>query len=1372
MPSAAYSAGDNFVLFPLFGLKVPTESLKAGFVFLSSPHQRSILSLDTYLATNIAGNDVVLGVPPEYFAKAVQHYLMCKAKATQPTTLCVLVDTLHYLFPQWRQLLHGMKKTQGPRNSGYSFWIDETETEQSKTSVRHIGTSACSMVFQAKLSGNLAVALLDTGASHCFMDTNFAKENNLALHPTKTEITLADGTSTIAALKTAPLQLKLGRHFSSPVFYLIDMQQEYDIILGDVWQTQHGAILNQEEKSCSLRQGGIRHKLFPMDPLQQKQAPRSTLLNAVQVCRLYKNSENVRAFQIAVRDCKGDNPVQPSAAIQYLVEEYSDLSQPRVSLPPQRNIAHTIPLEPGHKPPFRPIYRLSPLELTEVEHQVSELLQQGLIQPSSSPFGAPVLFVTKKDGSLRMCIDYRGLNKITIKNKYPLPRMDQLMDSLSGAKVFTSLDLQSGYHQIRIPPEDEPKTAFRTPFGHYEFKVLSFGLTNAPATFQATMNDIFRPYLNKFVVVYIDDILVFSRSREEHVHHLRLVFDKLRENDFKIKLSKCEFEKTEVKFLGHVVGAEGVKVDPDKVAAVAQWQPPAHLTALRSFLGLAQYFRRFIEHFSRIATPLTNLTKKNVHYKWTEECQRAFDTIKEKLTNAPVLALPDFAKLFEVVCDASIEGIGAVLIQEGRPLAYESRKLTPAERNYGTGEQELLAVVHALKIWRCYLEGPTFTVITDHNPLVHLDTQTHLSRRQARWMEYLQRFTFSWKYKPGKDNVVADALSRHPHAEPLKLKLCALLLCMKARRSSRLQQKYQPLQSVPNSSVEQGRYAINKRKRVHFNLEPREAFIDPDSHQPLFEQNIPTSEGQHGSACKAEHDSSQRDYRGVTEPPTDSLTAVPVEDVLGVVRRVYRDDPKLRDKHFTRHLKRSNGLWFLKDDRLVVPNNSLVKDSIIFECHDRPHVGHVGTLKTQHLVERQFWWPTIRKDVRRYVQSCPSCQANKGTNQKPGGLLQPLPIPDEPWESVSMDFIVHLPKTKQGHDAIYVVVDRLTKMVHLIPTTTSVTASEVAALFRNHVWKLHGDPKHFVSDRDSKFTSKFWQDLQRQLGIHSHTSTAFHPQSDGQTERTNRILEDMLRHYVNPQQDNWDELLPCAEFAINNSYQESIKTTPFKLNTGRDPQTKLSWSLRTPSKLPAVEEYISAIQKALATAKSTLHAAQQRQKLYADKKLRHIEFQPGDQVMLSTQNIRLKVPGTPKLMPKWLGPLSIIEKVNSVAYRLALPQALRTHNVFHVALLKPYHNAGRIPAQPSPAQPFSFIENGQEYFKVERIVDHRPKDIVVRRATKHRPKQTRRTYEYLIKWEGYDQDQNTWEPESILREDSETERALELYKQYVNLSQH
>ena len=525
------------------------------------------------------------------------------------------------------------------------------------------------MVFPRLAGGSPAQFLLDSGASHCFIDKTFAETNGFALFPADASVTMANGNSATVSQCTAPLKLRFQRHTSNVVCFVVDMLQQYDLILGDDWLVKHKAKMDFATRACYIFKHGIRHTL-PCAPRQTTPPPSADtlILNATQVARLHRQMVSPRTFSVMVRTSKDENNNHaPSLSVQHLLQEYPEVFEPRTTLPPKRNIAHTIPLEQGHKPPFRPIYRLSPLELNEVERQITELLKQGLIEPSSSPFGSPVLFVTKKDGSLRMCIDYRGLNKITIKNKYPLPRMDQLLDALSGAKVFSSLDLQSGYHQIRIPEEDVPKTAFRTPFGHYQFKVLSFGLTNAPSTFQATMNDIFRPYLNKFVVVYIDDILVFSKTHEEHLRHLRLVFQALKDNDFKVKLAKCEFERPEVKFLGHVVGQEGVKVDNDKIAVIEQWPRPTNIRAVRSFMGLAQYFRKFIANFSKTASPLTNLTKKDVPFQWDDLCQESFNSIKYALTHAPVLALPDFSKPFEVICDASIEGIGAALLQGGKP---------------------------------------------------------------------------------------------------------------------------------------------------------------------------------------------------------------------------------------------------------------------------------------------------------------------------------------------------------------------------------------------------------------------------------------------------------------------------------------------------------------------------------------------------------------------------------------------------------------------------------------------------------------------------------------------------------------------------------
>jgi hypothetical protein len=385
------------------------------------------------------------------------------------------------------------------------------------------------------------------------------------------------------------------------------------------------------------------------------------------------------------------------------------------------------------------------------------------LEPSKSPYGAHVLFVPKPNGrGLRLCMDYKALNAITVKNRYSIPRIDDLLDAVSGAKFFTSLDLTSGYHQVLTSEEDRPKTAFRTPMGHFQFKVLIEGLTNAPATFQSVMNSVFHPFLRRFVVVYLEDILIYTKSGEEHKLHVRQVLELLRSNRFYVCKAKSSFASEETKFLGHIVSAKGIRPDPKKVAAVQDWPILKNVPDVRSFLGLVNYFWKFIDHFASLAEPLTNLTRSKVKWEWTSRCQQSFLAVTNCLTNAPLLRSPNEKLPYEVVTDASAVGLGAVLFQEGQPICFESRKLNDAEKNYHTTESEMLAVVHALKTWRCYLEGATFTVVTDHVSNTFFQTQPSLSRRQARWSEFLQRFgPINWVFRAGRDNV-ADPLSRYP----------------------------------------------------------------------------------------------------------------------------------------------------------------------------------------------------------------------------------------------------------------------------------------------------------------------------------------------------------------------------------------------------------------------------------------------------------------------------------------------------------------------------------------------------------------------------------------------------------------------------------
>ncbi|KAD4584874.1 hypothetical protein E3N88_22475 [Mikania micrantha] len=369
-----------------------------------------------------------------------------------------------------------------------------------------------------------------------------------------------------------------------------------------------------------------------------------------------------------------------------------------------------------------------------------------------------------------MCIDYRELNKLTIKNRYPLPRIDDLFDQLQGAQYFSKIDLRSGYHQLRVQDEDIPKTAFRTRYGHYEFMVMPFGLTNAPAVFMDLMNRVCKPYLDQFVIVFIDDILIYSKTKTEHEQHLRKILELLKEEKLYAKFSKCEFWLREVQFLGHVVNSEGIHVDPAKIEAIKNWDTPKTPTEIRSFLGLAGYYRRFISNFSKIALPLTKLTQKSEPFVWEQKQEDAFQTLKQKLCDAPILSLPEGCDDFVVYCDASHQGLGCVLMQRDKVIAYASRQLKIHEKNYTTHDLELGAVIFALKIWRHYLYGTKCTIFTDHKSLQHIFDQKELNMRQRRWVELLNDYDCVIKYHPGKANVVADALSRKERVKPLRVR--------------------------------------------------------------------------------------------------------------------------------------------------------------------------------------------------------------------------------------------------------------------------------------------------------------------------------------------------------------------------------------------------------------------------------------------------------------------------------------------------------------------------------------------------------------------------------------------------------------------------
>ncbi|KAE8991932.1 hypothetical protein PR002_g20703 [Phytophthora rubi] len=880
----------------------------------------------------------------------------------------------------------------------------------------------------------------------------------------------------------------------------------------------------------------------------------------------------------------------PSDPYYALLKEFSDVvsDDPRSVLPPDMGVRNEIDLVPGTKYCTTRQWPLPKEQVDVIDAFFAAKHAAGMVRESKSPHSSPTFCVRKPNGKWRMVHAFNKLNAATILASTPIPRKDVLQSNMAGCTIFSALDMVDGYYQLLMRESDIPLTAVSTPSGMlWEWLVMPQGLSNVPATFNRLVTQLFRP-MRQFVQTYFDDIFVHSRASEgktaveAHLGHLREVLLCMRENRLYANINKYIFGAEEIPFLGCFLGKDGVRADPEKVCASAQWPVPVSQKDLRKWLGLANYLHKYSANYAEMARPLTNLLKKDAVWPWTSEAQQAFEATKNSLQSTAILALPD----------------------EDRPFSVA------AEKNYPVHDKELLAMKYALVKFRVHLLGQKpFVIYTDHASLRTATSSPHLSQRMAQWLSFFAEYNFTVEYKAGKQNVLADALSRRPDYELAHL-----------------------------AYLESPLYELI-----------REAYAADD-------------------------------------------------DLAGLVEALSAPDKAVeltaRQRSRLHRYSVVEGLLYYQVDggdepRIVVPNDEDLRHRVLYEAHDTPLSGHLGREKTSTSVTRNFWWPHMYKWVRKYVQTCETCQRVKPAPSASAPLMS-LPVPADCWRSVSMDFIFELQADARGH--------------------TERDCTKAAQLFVDNVFRNHGLPEAFVSDRDPRFVSHFWQHPFRLLGTRLDMSTADHPQTDGQTERVNRVLEDILRSVCAAKPTQWSTLLPQVEFALNNAVHSSTGFTPFYVNRLRHPRTPLTLppasslvggeanaddprglkGLRTSVKrnlLSFIETGAAARQRV----RDAMTVAQDIQKEQSDRQGRKNTqvFKLGDQVLLNANNLptqAVSAVGSTKLRPRFVGPFTVIG-VHGHAYTLDLPSSMATHPTFYIGLLKPYHPAGAVdPEEPTVSQ--------------------------------------------------------------------------------------
>lgn len=962
-------------------------------------------------------------------------------------------------------------------------------------------------------------------------------------------------------------------------------------------------------------------------------------------------------------------------------------------------------IDTGSSRPIKQALRRTPLAQREAaEAELNDMLEKGIIEPSDSPWASPVVLVKKKGGSLRYCVDFRKVNELTRKDAYPLPNISDCLDALQGAQWFSTLDCASGYWQVEMDAESKPKTAFSTPQGLYQFRVMPFGLTNAPATFERLMELVLRGLQWKRCLLYLDDVIVVGKSFEDALVNLAEVFDRLQEAGLKLKPPKCKLLQKSVVFLGHLLKPEGRTCDPDKTAAVVDWEAPKDVSQVRSFLGFASYYRCYVPGFATIASPLHQLTRHGEPFVWTEECEQAFSTLKEKLVQPPVLAHPslDPADHFVLDTDASNVGMGGVLSQiqggQERVINFASKVLSSTQAKYCTTYKELLAVVTFVKQFRHYLLGRKFTVRTDHSSLRWLLNFKDLDGMVGRWVMYLSTFDMVIEHRKGVLHGNADGLSRKFIGRKRK---CVRESCPDCSVGEEVAESVLPESQGSEAGV-QDSGDTGLETEVANGTEGAKGHT-----KNRGQEGVKALETKGEAGVNMRKDTDRLQHVPVNEPSTDpdpilsnwsevlstaELAEMQTKDVaVGKVlswveegRPTPNKEDLLAESELVRrlcsqwpHLVIENGLLYRKHHRtndvvyqLVAPQE--LRTLIFNQLHASRTGGHLGVTRTVVSVKSRFYWPGCKEDVSRWVAECPQCAMVKPAPRK-GVLLKQSPV-GAPLDRAAIDILGELPETENGNKYILVFVDYFTKWTQAFALPDQ-RAQTVADVLVNQVFTTIGVPHQLHSDQGRNFESDLFAELCKLLGVNKTRTTPFRPQSDGMVERFNRTIQQMLKTFVNENRDDWDDHLPYLTMAYRATVHDSTGCTPNQLMLGREANLPLDIMMGPPprgqDKYRCAVEYVEWVRQATMgayeRAHSTLKKTARRQKRNYDVRVQQTEYKVGDFVW---RWYPPKARG--KLGCGWTGPYQVVMCPNPQHCMLQDKNRGGPFRV-HRDLLQPYH---------------------------------------------------------------------------------------------------